>query len=213
MKFAPVWRIQEDQSSAYSPFLSTVLNSLVVCIDLGEESHPSLISIRSEATVHIMVYSGPTGSQHRFSPNSGLLGNVVKMSASALHSVSDILSVLGGVQSAGQARELKLLQGIEENEHVKPKCLRASACSQHRAIRKSGNYGYVLSSSFCPIPLPPKLSSALRVSCKQNRSWQNFCFHTRLSSVLLNEKPGKWSLRPLWAKGLWSWVSDLSPEG
>lgn len=53
------------------------------------------------------------------------------MSASALHSVSGTLNVLDGVQSTGQARELKLLQGIEENEHVKPKYLLASACSQH----------------------------------------------------------------------------------
>lgn len=166
------------------------MNSLVVCIDLGEESHPSLVSITSEATVHRVVYRGPARSEHGFRPNHGLLRNVVKTSASAPHSVPNILNALGGGQGVGQATELKFLQGIEENKHVKPKHLLAYACSQLRAMQRTGIYSYVLSSSLCLFLLPPKLSSAVRVSCKQNSPWRNFCFHARMSSVCLNEKPG-----------------------
>lgn len=68
----------------------------------------------------MVVYSHPARSQHGFSPSHGLLGNVVKMSASDPCSVPDILNVLGGGQGAGQAEELKLLQ---ENEHINPKHL------------------------------------------------------------------------------------------
>lgn len=138
----------------------------------------------------MVVYSSPARSQHGFSPNHSLLGNMVKTSASAPHSVPNILSVLGAGQGAGQARRLKLLQGIAENERVKPKHLLAYACSQHRAMQRAGTYSYVLSSSLCIFPLPPKCSTAVRVSCKQNSLWHNFCFHTRVSSVWLNDKPG-----------------------
>lgn len=105
MKFAPAWGTQEDQCSTYVPLLSNILNSVVVCIDLGEESHPSLTSIGREATAHRVVYSGPARSRHGFSPNHGLLGNVVKKSASTPRSLPNILNVLGGGQGVGQTRD------------------------------------------------------------------------------------------------------------
>lgn len=114
MKFAPSWGIQEDQRSTYIPLLSSVLKGLVVCIDLGEESHPSLISIRSEATAHMVVYSGLARSQHGFSPKHGLLRNVVKTSVPAPRSVPHILNVLGVGQGAGQARQLKLVRVLRK---------------------------------------------------------------------------------------------------
>jgi len=95
----------------------------------------------------MVVYSSPARSQHGLSPNHGLLGNVVKTSASAPHSAPNILNVLSGGQPAGQARELKLLHGMEENEHIKPKHPLACACSQHGATQRAGTYDCVLPSS------------------------------------------------------------------
>lgn len=147
-------RIQEEQYSFYVPLLNNFSNSLVVLIDLGEESHPSLILIRSEATVYLVVYSGPARPQHRFSPNYSCLGNMVKMSAS--HSVPNLLNILGVMQGASQTREPSLLQDIEENEHIKPKHLFPYACSQYWAMREQGlntNYSVILVPSHL-IPSP-----------------------------------------------------------
>lgn len=49
--------IQEEQYSSYVPLSNNVLNSLVVLIDFEEETQLSLLSIRSEATVYLVVYS------------------------------------------------------------------------------------------------------------------------------------------------------------